>query len=211
MAKALEVLVLAGGEGRRFGKDKMLAIVDGRTSIERVVNEVNGIIVSANEERCKVYSSLTSRPCFVDPPLPCKGPSKGLYYLKKAFVAGDMPWFRYEVLERLEAFRRLYDADVAFPLHSGGFIESLVGVIREGLNVRERLEKLCKGEKGPSVMEVLTGGKTLLVGSSLLTRDPLVFAHVNTEEQLRGKIPKNALGEGVFVIDKKLKKGWIKL
>ncbi len=207
----MDVIILAGGESKRFGNDKLLALVDGRPTIERVGREVGGTIVSTSEERCKVYSSLSGLPCVIDPPLSCKGPSRGLYYLKKAFVAGDMPWIKYEVLERLESFRKLYDADVALPLHVGGFVESLVGVVKDGSKVRERVVRLCKSGRGPSAMEVLTEGRTLLVGSSLLTKDPLVFAHVNTKDQLKGKILKNELGDGIYLIHFKLRKGRLKL
>ncbi|NOZ88638.1 MAG: NTP transferase domain-containing protein, partial [Crenarchaeota archaeon] len=60
----MTVFILAGGEGRRFGGDKLVALVDGEPGISRVVEAAwragagEVLISTRSVERCRLYLSL---------------------------------------------------------------------------------------------------------------------------------------------------------
>ncbi|BES81941.1 molybdenum cofactor guanylyltransferase [Pyrodictium abyssi] len=204
-------LVLAGGEGRRFGGDKLLALVDGVASVARVARALRGagaeLVYAAvrEERRCKLYMEAAGLDgCVYDPSwLGCGGPAAafaGLEGLRgdTLFAApGDMPWLEPGVLEKLEAFMDEAGGEAALPLHEGGFLDTLVAAIRWSLVERLPgvLRGLCglRGELRASD-PYRAAGRLVLVGSGLLASSPVVFSHINSRELLRTREPKSPLG-----------------
>ena len=183
--------MLAGGRSSRFGKDKLLALVDGKRVIDLVLENLRPDAgLTTSEERCKLYGFPH---CVYDPG---EGPAEAVRALGEGawtVAPGDHPWLKRKTLELLESFRRTFNAQVAVPLHSGGPEATVMSVL------------------DPGSFETFTGRMTdfvrqaeraVLVGSALLTRDPLEFAHVNTEESLKVRDPKGKLVYDIIVLDK---------
>ncbi|UXD22211.1 hypothetical protein IPA_02615 [Ignicoccus pacificus DSM 13166] len=192
-------VVLAGGESKRFGKDKLIALVDGRRVIDRVLDEIgeDHVLLTVSEERCKLYGA---KRCLYDNG---RGPAEALLALDGSFtsLSGDLPWIKREVLERLEAFRRYFGAQVAVPLHGKGFLESLMISVEDINPIKRRL----KEREIPRTLRVTDiiriSEKVVFVGSKFLSRDPRVFAHVNTQEDLKIGAPKEPLGERIVELE----------
>ena len=191
--------VLAGGESKRFGKDKLIALVEGRPVIQRVLNEVgpDHVMLTVSEERCKLYGG---RKCIYDEG---KGPAWALLKLEGSFtsLSGDLPWIEREVLERLEAFRRALGAQVAVPLHAEGHLESLMISVERMDEVKERVLSVEIGRTYRVTDIIRASEKVVFVGSRLLTRNPRAFAHVNTPTDLKVGAPKEPLGEGIIELN----------
>ncbi len=191
------IVVLAGGEGKRFGKDKLLALIEGRPAIELVLKEVgeDHLLLTVSEERCKLYG--TTR-CLIDKG---RGPASALLELSGSFtsVPGDMPWIKKEVLERLEGFRRSTGSDVAVPVHGNGNLESLMLSVKDVDELKERID--VKGRSLRATDLIRAAKRVAFVGSSLLCRDPRAFAHINTQEDLKVRAPKESLGDGLIVLE----------
>lgn len=191
--------VLAGGESKRFGKDKLIALVEGRPVIERVLEEVgpDHVMLTVSEERCKLYGG---KRCVYDEG---RGPAWALLKLETAFtsLSGDLPWIEREVLERLEAFRRVFGAQVAVPLHGKGHLESLMISVEEIGNIKEKVLS-TRVNRSYRVTDIIRAAeKVVFVGSGLLTRNPRVFAHVNTPTDLKVGAPKEPLGDKVIELN----------
>ncbi|BEP16941.1 hypothetical protein PYJP_02930 [Pyrofollis japonicus] len=207
-------VVLGGGEGKRFGGDKLIAIVDGETSIARIVAALREAgasetyVLTRNEERCKLYTSLTSLEsgCLYDTDLACKGPGAALAAISSLsakrvlVVPGDAPWITAGLIRNLLAF--LDGCDIVVPLHAGGFLETLMLGIdgRYAARFYDIARMLCewRGEVRPSDY-IRVGKKACIVGSSLLTFSATEFAHINTREYLKTREPKNPLGDKVLL------------
>lgn len=106
--RQIKGVVLAGGKSSRFGEDKALALWDGKTLLERVVNLLGDLqldpVVIANLNRD--YSFL-SCPVFNDE-IPEKGPLGGLYTAGSLFpevtllvLTCDMPFLTAPALKQL--------------------------------------------------------------------------------------------------------------
>lgn len=215
-------LILAGGEGRRFGGDKLLALVDGVASVERVASALReagaGLVYAAvrEEYRCKLYMEAAGLDgCVYDPSwLGCGGPAAALAGLEglqgdTLLVApGDMPWLEPGVLEKLEAFMEEAGGEAALPLHEGGFLDTLVAAVRWSLVERLPgvLRVLCRLRGELRASDPYRAARRLvLVGSGLLASSPVVFSHINSRELLRTREPKNPLGpRQVFVVEPRL-------
>ncbi len=212
-------VVLAGGEGRRFGGDKIIALVDGKTSLERVVEAAwaagaSPILVAARDgERCRRYMGITGLDliCLDDPPGTCGGPGAALLAAAEAameysldrlvVVPGDSPWLEPRVVEALDAALGL--AEAAAILHGDGFLESLLQAHRgEALAAKLcPLRGLCglRGELRAS--DPLRLARSLaLIGSGEAAASATSYAHINTREALRTRAPKNPLGEGIHIL-----------
>jgi molybdopterin-guanine dinucleotide biosynthesis protein A len=220
------VYILAGGMGRRFGGDKLLALVDGNTAISRIASSAwesgaeSVYVVTKNEKRCKLYSSearLTG--CLYDSGVVGEGPADGFYTaihhatsigVKRAVILpGDTPWITPGVVEGLYSGLALAPATTV--LHESGFIESLMaGVETSNAHDVLRLVKklsVIRGYARPCDYYRLSP-RTALVGSSLLAYTAMVFADINTRENVRIREPKNRLGErGITVFSSPLRHG----
>ena len=212
----LVAVILAGGEGRRFGGDKIRALVDGEPAIARVaraLREAGAEEVYAStrgEWRCRLYRGLGGLDgCVMDPPSACGGgPGAALLGVAEAAVEagwrrvlvapGDAPWLTGEAVSRLLWFSGGVEATGV--LHGGGFLESLLQVLDGGFlaSALPGLRALCglRGElRGSDTLRLAP--RLRLVGSGLLTPWRSVFAHINTREALRVREPRNPLGDGV--------------
>jgi molybdopterin-guanine dinucleotide biosynthesis protein A len=103
-------IVLAGGRSRRFGSDKLAAVIDGATLLERAVAAAASV---ADEVVVVLPPEGGSAPAparIVRDPAPDGGPLVGLLAGLRAVdapvaivVAGDMPWLAPPVLAALVA------------------------------------------------------------------------------------------------------------
>ncbi len=215
---SLVAYILAGGMGRRFGGDKIIALVDGYTAIDRIARAAWSAgaeavyAVTKNEERCKLYlaaSKLTG--CIYDSGVVGEGPADGFYTaiihaasngVKRAVILpGDEPWVTPQIVEGL--YSGLGLAPVATVMHRDGFIESLMasvdtGYAMEVLGLVKELAKM-RGYARPCDYYRLSP-RVALIGSSLLAYSATFFADINTRENVRARKPKNELGERVVVM-----------
>lgn len=203
-------VVLGGGQGRRFGSDKLVALVDGYPSVMRVVGALRRAgarlmyVLTRDEARCKLYTALAGLDdCLYDEPSGCQGPGYALASLtglsaSYVLVApGDAPWLSPNIYKNLISY--LSGCDVAVPLHGNGFLETLVLAVRGSfLPVIQRIaETMCalRGDVRPSDY-IRFSRCSALVGSSLLgVLSSSSFAHINTREALRTRIARNPLGD----------------
>jgi len=211
-------VVLAGGEARRFGGDKLAALVDGEPSIARVAAALRGAgarevyAATRSPERCRLYRGLAGLDgCLYDPPLTCSGPGRALlaaaeaaweHGWRRVLVApGDSPWL--EPLTLLRFAQLAGGADAATVLHEGGYIESLLQLHRGEVlaSMIESLRALCglRGELRASDPLRLAPRLTL-VGSGLLAATATTFSHINTREAHKTRQPRNPLSRDVLLL-----------
>ncbi|ABU81734.1 hypothetical protein Igni_0552 [Ignicoccus hospitalis KIN4/I] len=146
--------------------------------------------LTTSEERCKLYGFAK---CMYDEG---RGPAHAVRALGEgtwAVAPGDHPWLKRGTLEALNAFREAFDAEVAVPLHSEGVEATVLSVVNPGSFT------VFSGKMTDFLRQA---ERAVLVGSALLTRDPLEFAHVNTEESLKLREPKGRPSYDLIVIDK---------
>jgi molybdenum cofactor guanylyltransferase len=126
-------IVLAGGEGRRMGRDKALLVLGGRSLLERAVERVaevcDEVIVASSRHEAEEWTGVRAR--FVPDETPGLGPLGGLQAGMRAasydhvlLVACDMPFLSVPLLAAMRGTPRDYDAlvprtgDVWHPLHA---------------------------------------------------------------------------------------------
>ncbi len=207
----LVVYILAGGEGRRFGGDKLAALVEDRASIARVAEAVRdaggaGVYaVTRSYERCRLYQSLGGVDgCIYDsPPLQgCEGPAVAIYTALRdslargaraaLIVPGDTPWLEASVLRRLLTYTPTSGS--ATVVHGDGYLESLLQ-----LHNSDALEAAARGVElfcrlrgyGRPTDALRTSPQLTLLGTLLLADSPTAFAHINTRENIRARQPKS--------------------
>ncbi len=204
--------ILAGGMGRRFGGDKILAIVDGYTAIHHIATtawEAGAeavYVVTKNERRCKLYTAAAKLTgCIYDSGVVGEGPADGFYTAishaastgaKRAIILpGDEPWLTPRIVEWL--YYGLGLASAVTVLHQDGFIESLMAGIdtsyaAEVLVLVKRLAGI-RGYARPCDYYRLST-RVALIGSSIPAYSATFFADINTRENVRARKPKNKLG-----------------
>jgi len=185
----LSIVIQAGGESRRMGRNKALIPFLGKPLIARVVERMSRVgdelLVTTNQP---VELEFLGLPLFPDL-LPGRGALGGLYTALSAaaeafvaVVACDMPFASPEVIHHL--FERLQEtgADVAIPKTQDGF-EPLHAVYR-----REKCLPAVKAalEDGQQRMISWFGEVSVLTipAEDLVALDPrgVVFLNLNTPE-----------------------------
>ena len=127
--------MLAGGRSSRFGSDKALADLDGRSLIARVIEQLvrrfQEVLISAADSECYGFLGV---PVIADR-LPGAGPLAGIECAVESarfdtvfVVACDVPVIEMSVVELLLAAAA--DADVAAPVFDGRHPEPLFAVYR---------------------------------------------------------------------------------
>ena len=142
-------IILAGGESSRFGKNKALVIIDGKSLVQRVVERVMSISSQIIVAGSLWQSGFPSAPDIEYKPdlYPDKGPLGGIYTglsLSKSFynivVACDMPFLNIELLRYMVKLCPGFDAVVPVtdriqPLH-GVYAKSCLDTMRMRLENR---------------------------------------------------------------------------
>jgi len=186
-------LVLAGGQGLRFGQNKILETVGEHSLLEQVVACVSSIsketiVVVAGE---RVFPDLSSVPVprIVADILPGKGPLGGIYTGLMAsnsdynlVVAGDMPFLNPRLLCYM--IEQAPGYDVVIPRLEGGMVEPLHAVYAR--RCLGQIEKMLS-EDNLSVHRLLTALKVRYLETAEIDAiDPqhLSFFNVNTKADL---------------------------
>jgi molybdopterin-guanine dinucleotide biosynthesis protein A len=142
-------IILAGGKSRRFGRNKVIEVVGGKTILERVVARLSPItrriILVTNGENIQLSNSSSLD--FAADIFPDKGPLGGIYtglYHSKTsdniVVAGDMPFLNTSLLQHMVGLLPGFDAVI--PQWQNSQIEPLHGIYSAACLpvMRKRLE-----------------------------------------------------------------------
>lgn len=208
----MHAYILAGGEGRRFGGDKLAALVEDRPAIAMVAEAAwragaeAVYAVTRSGERCRLYTSLAELTgCILDLGALGGGPAEavytGLHHAHSTgarlavFLPGDMPWIGWRSIAGLAAYA---SKGPAAPLHGGGYLESLmqahpVEPAPQVLQGMRRLARLRGYGRALDALRVSPLGFTL-VGSGLISLSAAEYVHLNTREMLRLRAARNPLG-----------------
>jgi molybdopterin-guanine dinucleotide biosynthesis protein A len=161
----LGLIVLAGGESRRMGRNKALLPVGGETLIQFVLRQLEGrfaeILISSGSP--DPFAFLGKR--VIADPRPGQGPMMGIHtaisrsaYRKYFITACDVPVIELAFVRRL--VKRAADFPLVLPTRDGITPEPLFGVYdRELLPAMETL--LAAGER--SLLPLLASSRTTLV------------------------------------------------
>jgi molybdopterin-guanine dinucleotide biosynthesis protein A len=187
----LSIVIQAGGESRRMGRDKALIPFLGQPLIERVIRRVavlaDEILVTTN--RPEDYSFL-ELPCYPDV-IPNRGALGGIYtalYAASqpfvAVVACDMPFVSSQLLAYERDLLQDPSLDAAIPKTEGG-TEPFHAVYRRETCLKEILNAL-NGDKWRVDAWFARVSIHYLQPMEVARYDPqgLAFRNVNTPEEL---------------------------
>ncbi len=183
----MECFILAGGQSRRFGEDKLSYSLGGRRVIERVFETALEVF-----DRVLVITKNPKRLTFLKGPLitdllPLQAPIVGLYTATVkakgeifALLSGDIPLIKREVLQIL---RDRGEPPVTV-FKAGDRVHPLIGVYSKSLRetIKKRIER-----NDLSMMGVLEEVGYNLLGEDLVRGvDPNLdsFVNLNTKEDL---------------------------
>lgn len=201
-------VVLAGGESRRFGSDKLLARVRGAPMVSHVVSALreltDRVVVSVRDPRSRGSLENVLGPGLEwigdRPGSGSDGPGAGMLAALELvdrgellFVPGDMPWLEAPALRELLRRARGSGAACAAPLASDGWTVPLVQYQRRAPR-KPRLALLSRRVTGPSLRptDLVRGGRSaVLIPTELLSGEPRAFRNVNVPGELRwrGSVP----------------------
>ncbi len=198
-------VVLAGGESRRFGSNKLAYPVGGVPMIVRVVRALRGagvdeVVVSTRGGLVRELKKLVEPDLYItDEELPCRGPLRGLATALSSVeapeyivVPGDTPMIKPETIARLIRIGRKHNATVASPYWKDGFVETLIAYVSG--NVGQALRRCCVTRGQIAKASDLQRGapRLLLVGVSELSEDLREFISVDRPSDLPPQTPKGA-------------------
>ncbi len=207
----LASIILAGGESKRFGGNKLIASVDGEAVINRVFSEMSKIVD-------KVYISIKyeMQKNTLEKYL-SKNSSKGTYEFildyydgegplnailssmdkitaeEYIIVPGDIPWIKAEIIKKLIEYGRENKSTLASPIWGNGWSESLILYFNKCRckGLIKVLRWLRRAGRATDIQRTVS--KMIFIPISMLTEDPTVFVHVNTRESLINPKPRNPL------------------
>ena len=145
-------IVLAGGKGKRLGKNKLLEVVGERPLLQRVIDSLIPVsrrilLVTAPRQAIPTIQASETIIATVADVCPGKGPLGGIYTGLSAtdsrhglVVAADMPFLNSDLLRHLVSLST--DFDVVMP-RVGGEIEPLHAVYSQAClpAIQEQLER----------------------------------------------------------------------
>jgi molybdenum cofactor guanylyltransferase len=190
----LSCIILAGGKGRRLGRNKVAETINQKSLIEHVISSLMSfqseiIVVVAADSKVPALDSY-SDVRIVEDIIPGKGTLGGIYSgLMKSktdsniVVACDMPFINIELLKYMAGLAA--EADVIVPQTEAKTLEPLHAVYSR--NCAGPIEELLKQNR-LSVMELYTRVKVKYITEPDIARfDPqhLSFFNINTESDLQ--------------------------
>jgi molybdopterin-guanine dinucleotide biosynthesis protein A len=195
------VVVLAGGRSRRFGSDKLLAVVGHRASIVRVVERVTPIashvsVWTSDPARADRLAGLLPAAVVVhvdDPGLRDRGPGEAIAHALQGgdsgpllFVPGDMPWIETAALTRFAKIAETGHAQAAVPYWSSGDSENLVQWHASSRNARFLPAVPPPRASDRRASEILRAvPRTLFVPAHRLSSTPRCFSHLTRPTDVR--------------------------
>jgi molybdenum cofactor guanylyltransferase len=218
------LVILAGGESRRFGGDKLRAPIEGTPVLRRVVDRVaplagKVVVAVVSEARARDLRGLLPEPIefFLDQPSkwgagPGGAIQAGLERIPSGpvlFVPGDVPWIETEALAHFLGRAASTDNDVSAPCWESGETEHLLQWHRDAAQSARCLPSGGPRSESLRASEFLRAApRTLLIPIPRLTRRPLSFAHVTrpsdlTRPRFRGR-PGPARDERLIVGEPKV-------
>jgi molybdopterin-guanine dinucleotide biosynthesis protein A len=211
VADRLPVVVLAGGNSRRFRGDKLRAQLDGQSVLARVVDRVSPIaseVFLATSSEARAADQVPELPstvrALIDRPERWgHGPAAAMASARSQlgdgpilFVPGDVPWIEANALGRLVTRASQSPAEVAVPVWSSGETEHLLQWQRNATAL-SHLPWFGLGTAPGSwrASEFLRAvPRTLVVPVGALTSRPGSFAHVTYHEDLLRPAPRGESG-----------------
>ncbi len=184
----MDCFILAGGQSKRFGEDKILFRIGGKRTVEYVIETARRVcnrVVLVVKERSKFQDLDVD---IVEDLLPDRSPLVGIFTALKTtdrpetlILGGDMPLLKEEVLRIL-----IKDFEEPVTLFStNGKIQTLVGIYSKGvLGLME--DYLRRG--GRSIIGFLEEVKFKVVPDQKVREvDPelVSFTNLNTKEDLK--------------------------
>jgi len=208
----LTSIILAGGESRRMGIDKLKLRVEGRAIIEmiastlREVSDEVYISVNSRERGEELVGMCDCDSYIIDEASGCRGPLLGIASSLKQvntkwvlFVPGDTPWVTAATLAKYIRLCVANNADICVPYWDNGYVETLFQ-----LHLRETTMGICEeicglGKRRAS--DPLRGvRKTLYIPISEITEDPTEFTNINTPTDIERRTPRGYLGPPRYVM-----------
>jgi molybdopterin-guanine dinucleotide biosynthesis protein A len=192
------VVILAGGQGSRFGSNKALGLLAGKPLVCHVAERLSLIagetlvVIGRREQRADYEAVLPGSAKVMNDSQEGKTPLIGIVTglqaasSEYAFIcACDIPFVNEGVVELL--FRRASDADAAIPRWNGGHIEPLEAVYRTAPTLRATRETLTVSGQP---LRVMIGKLAQVVYVSVedevskLDSDLRTFFNVNSREDM---------------------------
>ncbi len=190
LKRCLSIVIQAGGESRRMGRDKALMSFLGRPLIQRVVDRLTAIademIVTTNRPEDYRFLGL---PLFPDL-IPGRGALGGLYTALSsasceavAVVACDMPFASPPLLEAASRLLVREGADVVIP-DSGGGLEPLHALYRRATCL-PAIEAAIEADRWKLISWFPQVKVRILQPDEVRLHDPsgLAFWNLNTPEE----------------------------
>lgn len=190
-------VILAGGKGRRFGGNKLLAETPGgRTVIGRVVDAVEGsslveeVFLAVRSKRMGEKLSAELGTAYIVDAFGEEGPHVAMLTALETlecdellFVPGDAPRLKSETLDKLVSEARRREAFCASPMWSKGVVEVLIVYYRRsGFEPILRQAMRYKNLRPTDLHRA--SPRTLLLGVSRLTQSLEEFSNINKPQDL---------------------------
>jgi len=188
----ISVVVQAGGESRRMGRDKGLVEFLGEPLIQRVIARVRSIadeiIVTTNKPKDYRFLNLPLQPDII----PNRGALGGLYTALHAashpivgVIACDMPFVNAELLKYLFCEMEQSNADIVIPRSKNG-LEPLHAVYRREMCL-PHIRAAIEDDKWRVDSWFGKVERRIISPEEVAVYDPdfLSFRNVNTPEELR--------------------------
>jgi molybdopterin-guanine dinucleotide biosynthesis protein A len=212
MNQEIAGIVLAGGLSKRYKGDKLLASIEGKSMLSRVLDSLTKIskepyLSVSSSSRAKILlQSVGERPkVIVDNRnlFPCEGPVCGILSSLSEisskgalFVPADIPWVSSEELSEFVTRCEKSECDVGTVFWSNGAVEILIQYhkVMAVFEFCRKIASLRKKLMRPS--DVLRGSQsTAYVYAGNITRNPFSLSNVNTREELSNPKPRNIISE----------------